>query len=115
MSLSLPCFPEQMAAFYCRTHQEQEAHPKVDRNFLWDVSASLQRGIGCLPPPVATPAGISHPGSSSRGTAASQHVQQLFEEGIKACHKSLQPEAREECFHEASIGYEALGVQTAIK
>lgn len=39
----------------------------------------------------------------------SQHVQQLFEGGIKAHRKSLQPEAREECFHETSVGYEALG------
>jgi len=66
-------------------------------------------------PPVATPAGISHPGGSSPGTAACQHVQQLFEGGIKARRKSLWPEAREECFHETSVGYEALGVQTAIK
>lgn len=66
-------------------------------------------------PPVATPAGISHPGGSSPGTAVSQHVQQLFEGGIKAHCKSLRPEAREECFHETSVGYEVLGVQTAIK
>lgn len=45
----------------------------------------------------------------------SQHVQQLFEGGIKAHRKSLQPEAREECFHETSVGYEALRVQAATK
>lgn len=65
-------------------------------------------------PPVATPAGMSHPGSSSPGTEASQHVQQLFEGGIKARRKSLRPEAGEECFHETSVGCEALGVQAAI-
>lgn len=42
-------------------------------------------------------------------------MQQLFEEGIKAHRKSLQSEVREECFHETSKGYEALGVQADIK
>lgn len=46
---SLPFFHEQMAAFYCRTHQEQEAHRKVDRNFLWGVPAGVQGGISCRP------------------------------------------------------------------
>lgn len=34
---------------------------------------------------------------------------------FKAHHKMLWPEARKECFHETSVGYKTLGVQTAIK
>lgn len=66
-------------------------------------------------PPVAAPAGVSQPGATSLGTAASQNAQQLFEGRFKAHHKMLWPEAREECFHETSVGYKALGVQTTIK
>ena len=111
---SLAFFHKQMATFYCRTHQQQKLTPRSIEIFFGVCLLAYKGGLAAAPP-VATPAGISHPGGSSPGTAASQHVQQLFEGGIKARCKSLQPEAREECFHETSIGYEALGVQTAIK
>lgn len=50
-----------------------------------------------------------------RGQQQASMCSNCLKGGIKARHKILRPEAREECFHEMSVGYKALGVQTAIK
>lgn len=56
-----------------------ESSSQGQQEHWWGVSVA-EEGISSRPP-VATPAGVSEPGATSLGTAASQNAQQLFEGG----------------------------------